>query len=273
MVRESRAHWVLLLLGMLVLFGELALNGYVLGVGAEGHGAPAPRRAGAAAAPADVTAGGPVLRLTPDGRAQTSAVPAGTVALTFDDGPDPRWTPQVLDVLRRHHAHATFFVIGSRVNQYPDLARRIVAEGNELGVHTFTHVELATVPSWQRRLELTLGQNAIVGATGRQPTLMRPPYASEPNALTGPDFEALRDVAAAGYLTVLADRDTDDWRRPGVDAIVRAATPEAGRGAVVTMHDSGGDRSQTVAALDRLLTALSSRGYRFPTVSDGLYLE
>src|SRR5947207_3410348 len=213
---------------MLVLFGELALNGYVLGVGAEGHGAPAPRRAGAAAAPADVTAGGPVLRLTPDGRAQTSAVPAGTVALTFDDGPDPRWTPQVLDVLRRHHAHATFFVIGSRVNQYPDLARRIVAEGNELGVHTFTHVELATVPSWQRRLELTLGQNAIVGATGRQPTLMRPPYASEPNALTGPDFEALRDVAAAGYLTVLADRDTDDWRRPGLDAIVRAATPETG---------------------------------------------
>jgi cellulose synthase/poly-beta-1,6-N-acetylglucosamine synthase-like glycosyltransferase/peptidoglycan/xylan/chitin deacetylase (PgdA/CDA1 family) len=271
-VREPRAHWVLLLLGMLVLFGELALNGYVLGVGAEGRGKPHAHGAGTPAAPADATTGGPVLRLAPDGRVQTSSVPAGTVAFTFDDGPDPRWTPRVLDVLRRHHAHATFFVIGSRVNQYPDLARRIVDEGNELGVHTFTHVELSTIPSWQRRLELTLAQNAIVGATGRQPTLMRPPYASEPDALRGPDFDALRDVAAAGYLTVLADHDTDDWRRPGVDAIVHAATPEPGRGAVVMMHDSGGDRSQTVAALDRLLTDLSGRGYRFPTVSDGLGL-
>ena len=71
-------------------------------------------------------------------------MPPGTIALTFDDGPDPHWTPLILDVLARHHAHATFFVIGSRVNEYPDLARRIVAEGNEIGVHTFTHAELST---------------------------------------------------------------------------------------------------------------------------------
>jgi len=199
-------------------------------------------------------------------------MPPGTVALTFDDGPDPRWTPQILDVLRRHHAHATFFVIGSKVNQYPELARRILAEGHELGVHTFTHPLLAEIPSWRRKLELTLTQNAIAGATGQQTTLMRPPYAAEPDAITGSDYAVLRDAAGAGYLAVLTDHDTDDWRRPGVDAIVRAATPEPGSGAVVMLHDSGGDRSQTVAAVDRLLTALDRPGYHFTTVSEGLAL-
>jgi len=214
--RSPRAHWVLLTLMLLVLAAELMLNGYVRNVAGEsGPRVPDTSRV----APAEVTGGGPVLRITPDGAVTSRAMPNATVALTFDDGPDPVWTPRILDVLARHHAHGTFFVIGSRVNEYPALVRRMVAEGHEVGVHTFTHVELSTVPAWRRRLELTLSQNAIAGAAGFRPQLMRPPYASTPDAVTGKDFDALRDAAASGYLVVLTDKDTEDWGRRGVDSI------------------------------------------------------
>jgi cellulose synthase/poly-beta-1,6-N-acetylglucosamine synthase-like glycosyltransferase/peptidoglycan/xylan/chitin deacetylase (PgdA/CDA1 family) len=271
--REPRAHWILLLLGVVVLLGELSLNGYVHGVGGEGKGRPnQPRGPGVAIAPDEVINGGPVVQVDSDGFPKTSHMPARTIALTFDDGPDPKWTPLVLDVLRRHQAHATFFVIGSKVNEQPELAARMVAEGNELGVHTFTHPELATTPKWQRSLELALTQNAIAGATGRMATLMRPPYSSEPDALTAADYGAIKDAAREGYLTVVADHDTEDWRRPGADKIVRLATPAPGEGAIVMLHDSGGDRTQTLVALDRLLTELGPRGYRFVTVSEALDL-
>jgi peptidoglycan/xylan/chitin deacetylase (PgdA/CDA1 family)/glycosyltransferase involved in cell wall biosynthesis len=268
---DPRAHWILLLLGVALLLGELSLNGYVLHVGAEGSGKPHRRTAADGVAPPEVTEGGPLVSLDSAGRPRTMRMPPNTIALTFDDGPDPLWTPRILEVLRRHQAHATFFVIGSRVNDYPALTRRIMAEGSEVGVHTFTHLELSTLPRWQRRLEVALGQNAIAGATGRQATLMRPPYSSEPDALNGTDFGALRDAMADGYLGVLADLDAEDWRRPGLDAILRNSTPQPGAGGVVMMHDSGGDRTQTVAALDRLLTRLGQR-YRFTTVSEALGL-
>ena len=262
-----RAHWLLFLLAFVALAAELCLNGYATGAGAEG-----PRSvrepAGVSALPAG---SGPVVKIDPSGTAVRAAVPAGTLALTFDDGPDPRWTPRILDLLRARHAHATFFVIGARVNEYPDLVRRIVADGNELGVHTFTHAELGSIPPWRQRLELSLTRNAIAAATGRGVQLVRPPYSSTPDAVSAGDLAAMRTAAGVGYLVVLADRDTEDWRRPGVDAIVRAATPPtAGSGAVVMLHDGGGDRSQTVAAVDRIL--VEARGVRFVTVSEGLGL-
>jgi peptidoglycan/xylan/chitin deacetylase (PgdA/CDA1 family)/glycosyltransferase involved in cell wall biosynthesis len=264
--RQPRAHWLLLLLGAVLLLGELCLSGYVNHVGAEGTG-PRPPAAGRAAAPQEVLDGGPVLRVDPDGQVSSRRVPTDAIALTFDDGPDPQWTPKILDVLARHHAHATFFVIGSKVNEHPELVRRMLAEGHEVGVHTFTHAELIAVPQWRRDLELTLCQNAIAGAAGVNSTLLRPPFSAEPDAMSADEFAAIRSVAAGRYLTVLADRDTKDWSRPGVPAIVAAGTPEAGTGAVVMMHDGGGDRTQTVAALDQLLTTLGARGYQFPTVS------
>lgn len=269
--REPRAQWVLLLLGVAVLLAELSLNGFIRHVGAEGSG-PAARTGTAAPAPEAVTSGGPVLRLDPDGKITTRSMEAGTIAFTFDDGPDPAWTPKVLDVLAQHKAHATFFVIGSKVNEHPELTRRILAEGHEIGVHTFTHAEIATVPAWRRRMELTLSQNAIGGVTGHLATLMRPPYSSTPDAVTGAEFAAMSDVGREGYLLVLADLDTKDWARAGAKAIAAAATPESGKGAVVMMHDGGGERSQTVAALETLLTTLGKRGYRFTTVSEGLGL-
>jgi cellulose synthase/poly-beta-1,6-N-acetylglucosamine synthase-like glycosyltransferase/peptidoglycan/xylan/chitin deacetylase (PgdA/CDA1 family) len=199
-------------------------------------------------------------------------MPAGTVALTFDDGPDPQWTPQILDLLARHEARATFYVLGSKVNEHPDLTRRILDEGHEIGIHTFTHAEVTAVPSWRQSLELTLSQNAIAGATGRQAVTFRPPYSSVPATVTAEDFAALRQVAGGSYLVVLADLDTKDWSRPGVDAIVAAGLPPVGGGGVVLLHDGGGDRSQTVAAVDRLLSQLDGQGYRMVTVSEGLGL-
>ncbi len=268
---QPRAHWVLLCLTLLVLLGELCLNGYVTHAGAEGSGPVAQPGAGGPA-PATVTGGGPVQRVAADGTVSSRTLPAKTIALSFDDGPDPEWTPKVLDMLARHHAHGTFFEIGSRVNQYPQISRRVLAEGHELGQHTFTHVEMDTTPGWQWSLELTLASNAIAAATGRVPVLLRPPYSSEPDAVTGAGYAALRRAGAAGYLTVLADRDTEDWRRPGVPAIVAAATPEGGAGAVVMFHDAGGDRSQTVEALDILIPRLQAQGYRFTTISGALGL-
>ncbi|MER7888810.1 bifunctional polysaccharide deacetylase/glycosyltransferase family 2 protein [Micromonospora sp. NPDC094482] len=274
--RDPRAHWLLLLLGLVLLLATLTVHGLVTGLG--GGSGPAAAVTGgeqgaaatsAAGVPEPVAAGGPVLRLDrPEPVSRT--MPDRTIALTFDDGPDPRWTPQVLDALRRHHAHATFFVVGARVNEHPELVRRILAEGHEIGSHTFTHADLASQPGWRRDLELSLTRKAIAGATGREVTLLRPPFSSLPSELTGPGYEALHDAAGSGHLAVLADRDTRDWERPGAAQIVKAATPPRGRGAVVLMHDGGGDRDQTVAALDRLLPELTGQGYRFTTVSAGI---
>lgn len=266
-----RAHWFLLSLSMVVLLAELVLNGHIRHVGGEGSG-PQPRTTAAVPAPREVLEGGCVLRIDATGRAASRSMGGNTIALTFDDGPDPQWTPQVLDVLARHQAHATFFVIGSKVNEHPDLTRRILAEGHEIGLHTFTHIELSAVPAWRRSLELTLTQNAIGAVTGRLATLMRPPFSSEPDAVTDREYAALRDPGVSRFLIVLADHDSEDWRRPGTDAIVAAATPEPGQGAVVMMHDGGDERSQTVSAVDTMLRQLTPRGYRFMTVSEGLGL-
>ncbi|MFI7590602.1 bifunctional polysaccharide deacetylase/glycosyltransferase family 2 protein [Micromonospora sp. NPDC049359] len=269
--RDPRAHWFLLLLGLLLLLAVLTVNGLLTGIagGSGGASGGASAEGSGAGVPPGVGTGGPVLRLDGD-EPVSRALPARTIALTFDDGPDPRWTPQVLDVLRRHGAHATFFVVGARVNEHPELVRRMLAEGHEIGSHTFTHADLAAVPPWRRDLELSLTRKAIAGATGREVTLLRPPFSSVPTALTGPEYDALRAAAGVGHVAVLADQDTRDWQRPGVDQIARAATPKRGRGAVVLMHDGGGDRAQTVAALDRLLPALTDQGYRFTTVSAGI---
>ncbi|MEH0845134.1 bifunctional polysaccharide deacetylase/glycosyltransferase family 2 protein [Micromonospora sp. CPCC 205711] len=263
--RDPRAHWVLLLLGLLLLLAALTVNGLVTGM----TGGSGPATGPAAPAPRAVATGGPVLRLDRP-EPVSRRMPDRTVALTFDDGPDPEWTPRVLDVLRRHHAHATFFVVGSRVNAHPELIRRILDEGHELGSHTYSHADLAAVPRWRADLELSLTRKAIAAATGREVTLLRLPFSSTTGTLTAGQYDALRAAAATGHVGVLADRDAKDWQRPGVPAIVRAATPQPGHGAVVLMHDGGGDRGQTVAALDQLLTGLTKQGYRFTSVSEGI---
>ncbi|MDQ0118789.1 glycosyltransferase [Pseudarthrobacter sp902506025] len=249
----------------------LAVQGYIhhLG-GAPGDSLPADKAAGAV--PTTLSHGGPVVD-SRGGSVTTVSPPDRTIALTFDDGPDPVWTPRILDVLREHHVHATFFVVGSEAVDHPDLVRRIVAEGHEVGVHTLTHTDLGTAPDWRRELEVQGGQDAIVGVTGHAASLLRPPYTAGNSAITNGMWSALHGMADEGYLTVLSSLDSEDWQTPGTKAIEANLAPSGPQGQVVLMHDGGGDREQTVAALDSALSRFSAQGYKVTTVGDAVGVD
>jgi peptidoglycan/xylan/chitin deacetylase (PgdA/CDA1 family)/glycosyltransferase involved in cell wall biosynthesis len=251
--------WVLLSALVAAAIVMLLVRGYVLeGVASGGTlettSVPALRGAG------------PVLDLRDDG--VYSAGPTDkTVALTFDDGPDPTWTPRILQVLERHDVPATFFVVGASVVQHPEVTAEVVAAGHEVGVHTFTHAELRDLPGWRRDVEMRLTQAAIAGATGLRTTIMRPPYSSIPEAIDADALDAYRRAASDGYLLVLADQDSRDWAGADAAEITAGSMPTGGAGAVVLLHDGGGDRSETVEALDELIPRLKAQGYRFVTTS------
>ncbi|HEX9359742.1 MAG TPA: glycosyltransferase [Streptosporangiaceae bacterium] len=196
-------------------------------------------------------------------------MPRRVIALTFDGGPDPRWTPQILAVLQRFGAHATFFETGAHAAQYPALSRTVLRDGNEIGTDTYTHADLGTA-GWRRGPELTLAQNALAGAAGIHTRLLRLPYWPSQRTLDGPEWQALREAGREGYLVAFADRDTRDWSRARAGAIVARAMPHAHRGEIVTMQDGGTDGRHTVAVLSRLLKRLRGRGYRFTTITGGL---
>lgn len=182
------------------------------------------------------------------------------VALTFDDGPDPRWTPQVLDILKQYGVKAVFFVTGANAEKHPELLRRILREGHEIGSHTFTHSNLAVVSDRQVELELNATQRVIESATGRSTHLFRPPYEADSRP---EDPEQLRPIQIAqdmGYLTVFERIDPEDWEKPGTEEIVRRVRQQREAGSIILLHDAGGDRSQTIAALPTILEELRERG-------------
>jgi peptidoglycan/xylan/chitin deacetylase (PgdA/CDA1 family)/GT2 family glycosyltransferase len=259
--RAPRSHWVLLALVLLVLALLLAIAALTSGRRGEqsGHAAHAEQ----SAAPASVRGGGPVLSAS-HATLAGARVPARTLALTFDDGPGP-YTRQILKVLERHRVPATFFVVGDQIPGHAALLRRMVADGDEVGVHTFTHRDPVGMPGWALRLELDATQLAIADATGYTTDLLRLPYSATPASLSGAQWQVINRVG--NYRVVLADKDTKDWTRPGAAEIVARAIPRNGAGAVVMMHDGGGDRSETVRALEQLIPALQKRGYHFATVS------
>ena len=191
------------------------------------------------------------------------------VALTFDDGPDPRYTPQILDALHTAGVPATFFIIGVNGQMHPEILRRIVNEGHELGNHTFTHPNISTISPAQFQLELSATQHLLASAVGRHSLLFRPPYAVDSEPETIDQVRPIELAATQGYLVVGMQIDPDDWARPGVDEIVRRIVAEAerGEGNMILLHDSGGDRSQTVAAIPKIVAALRSRGFQFVTVA------
>ncbi|MFF2845450.1 glycosyltransferase [Streptomyces sp. NPDC058001] len=219
--------------------------------------------------PHRVLEGGPVIDAR-EGHINTVRIPHHKLVLTFDDGPDPVWTPKVLDTLKEHHAHAVFFVTGTMASRYPDLVQRMVDEGHEIGLHTFNHPDLAYQSTSRIDWELSQNQLALVGAAGIRTSLFRPPYSSFPDAFDNKSWPVTRYVASRGYITLVNNTDSEDWKRPGVEEIIRRATPKGGKGAVVLMHDSGGDRSQTVAALDKFLPDLQEEGYRFTNLTEAL---
>ncbi|HET7113125.1 MAG TPA: glycosyltransferase [Pyrinomonadaceae bacterium] len=199
----------------------------------------------------------------------------GLLALTFDDGPDPRWTPAILDILKREQVPATFFIVGKNGQANPDLLRRIVNEGHEIGNHTFTHPNLGEMPLRLTELELNATQRLIESETGRSTVLFRPPYFGDAEADKPQEVEPAIIAQNLGYIMVGLRIDPNDWRLPVTPnqivnrTISRAidADPET-RGEVVLLHDAGGDRSATVEALPELIHELKARGFRFVAVSD-----
>jgi peptidoglycan/xylan/chitin deacetylase (PgdA/CDA1 family) len=175
------------------------------------------------------------------------------VALTFDDGPDPVFTAQVLEILRRYGAVGTFFCVGLNARAYPELVGRITDAGHLVGNHTWSHPYLPdlTRDELLRQIDMT---DAALGTVG----LVRPPYGAR-------SPEVLHWLAGHDRTTVLWDVDVRDWALPGTAAIV-AASGTASAGSVVLMHDGGGDRRQTVEALPAVIEGLLDRGYRFVTV-------
>ena len=180
------------------------------------------------------------------------------IALTFDDGPGP-YTLRILAVLEQQHIHGTFFEIGRSVNLYPSVTKRLAEAGEAIGDHTEDHPPLATLAAVQQREELVDAARAITHAGAPAPHLFRPPYGSF-NQTT------LAILRAAKLLLVLWTVDTSDYARPGVQRIVSTALSGARPGAIILMHDGGGDRSETVAALPRIIQRLRQRGYRLVTV-------
>ncbi|HLW77557.1 MAG TPA: glycosyltransferase, partial [Bryobacteraceae bacterium] len=198
------------------------------------------------------------------------------LALTFDDGPDPLWTPKILDVLKNEKTPATFFVIGEAANQETGIVKREYAQGNEIGNHTFTHPEFENVTKTQVQLELNLAELLLESSLGVKTTLFRPPYGIDHQPETASEIQLLPVAQSLGYIIVGARIDPHDWGEPNglppppVDTIVQRVVTQAeqGSGNIILMHDGGGDRSHTVAALPRIIEGLRAKGYEFVQVSD-----
>ncbi|SEO32434.1 polysaccharide deacetylase family protein [Paenibacillus sp. OV219] len=186
------------------------------------------------------------------------------IALTFDDGPSPKATEEILDLLKEYNAKATFFVLGHRVKQFPNIIKREVAEGHEVANHTFHHVFFTNgiTPATVQK-EIVSTEDSLIELTGRKPQLFRPPggYYNE---------QTVEIAKRLGYTTVLWSwhQDTEDWRSPGIGFIVRKVLNNARSGDIVLLHDYVTGNIHTVKALRVILPELAERGFRFVTVSE-----
>ncbi|HZT44020.1 MAG TPA: glycosyltransferase [Chthonomonadaceae bacterium] len=205
------------------------------------------------------------------------------IVLTFDDGPDPTWTPRILDILQQYHVPAAFFVVGKQAEENPDLVRREWDQGEEIGNHSWSHPDLFKLPLEAQKLQLNATQRIIEAITGHSTTLFRPPYGGDVEPQTGKEVVPMLTAAELGYITVGETNDPQDWRlynyKAGTEAmdptrprdyedIVKSVVVNRDVGTVVLLHDGGGDRSRTVAALPQIITQLRQMGYTFMTVSD-----
>jgi len=263
-VRHGRIVVLGFILSMLVIL--LLVDGVTTKtVGAAGTGA-------SSAAVAPLTGTGPVFVYNGHGGLVSHEPPPGRrIALTFDDGPSPKWTPKIAKELLAAHVPATFFEVGAQVVRYPGMTRMLHRDGFQFGNHTFTHADLASLPTWERRLQVSLAETAITGETGILPRLVRPPYSSTPDAITPAEIRAWAPIARSGYAIAVASYDTNDWMRPGVRSIVDSVLDnpavKAGHGGVILMHDAGGNRAETVAAVPIMIAGLRRMGYHFTTVA------
>ena len=210
----------------------------------------------------------PLVRLE-DGKIESIDLPPRTVALTFDDGPDPEWTPMVAEALDRHGVPGTFFVVGQEVVAHPELVEELHRHGHEIGNHTYTHPRMGTLSDAQIQRQISLTQRAVVGATGVAPTVYRPPYSGAPGFLPESELDAAQVATQDGLLLVLSSRSARDFD-PEVttEELLAESLPALGTSAIITLHDGGGDRTRTVEVLDQLIPALKDNGYQFVTASE-----
>jgi peptidoglycan-N-acetylglucosamine deacetylase len=180
------------------------------------------------------------------------------IAMTFDDGPSAENTPRLLEMLKQRNIKATFFLIGQNVVSNPDLVRRILAEGHEIGNHSWTHPQLSKLSDDRVTAEITQTQDAIKDASGFTPTLLRPPY----GAITPRQREWIEN--RFGLNIILWSVDPFDWKRPGASVITQRILSQTRPGAIILSHDI---HKQTVDAMPATLDALIAKGYKFATVS------
>jgi len=208
-----------------------------------------------------------------DANGSNANYPYKKIALTFDDGPDPRWTPQILDILQRYHVPATFFVVGENAEAHPGLLAREWNMGMDIGNHSYTHPEMDTISRARTNLELDATQRVIEAMTGHETTLFRAPNRADSEPTTEQDFLPILYANKLGYLFIGEQIDPTDWY-PGIkaDAIVKTVLGNANNGNCVLLHDAGGvTREETIKALPRIIVGLRARGYAFITVSHLIY--
>lgn len=186
-------------------------------------------------------------------------VPGPYVALTFDDGPSPAYTPKVLDILKRHNAKATFFVLGQLASRHKGILARATAEGHEIAAHTWSHINMPHCSDEKIISEMDRTNSVIAEATGRRPAVMRPPY--------GATNSRLQDLMMSRYgmASILWSVDTQDWRHPGVDVVISRCVNGARNGSIILLHDI---HASTLAAVEGVVTGLQKRGFTLVTVSE-----
>ncbi|WP_314175814.1 bifunctional polysaccharide deacetylase/glycosyltransferase family 2 protein [Streptomyces winkii] len=218
--RDPRGHWLLLILLLPTVFAALLFEGWT------GHEVDAAKtkRNCTEPVPREVARGGPVLRGDGAGL-RSAAMPARKVALTFDGGPDPVWTPRLLDLLREHHAHATFFVYGAEAARHPDLIQRIRDEGHEIGSNSYTGAAMGSASNLRYRLELSLTQSTLAGTAGVNTRLLRLPQTTSVDTMCGAEWKAARRAAADGYTLVAGDKLS---RKPSRGVIRQYSQTDAG---------------------------------------------
>jgi cellulose synthase/poly-beta-1,6-N-acetylglucosamine synthase-like glycosyltransferase/peptidoglycan/xylan/chitin deacetylase (PgdA/CDA1 family) len=249
------------------VLGVLTLLLLVQGVTLHGIGASStPTHTGAGT---PLAGEGPILGTRDGHLRRRAAAPGRRIALSFDDGPDGKWTPRIAAELRRLHVPATFFVVGGQVARHPGIVRDLLDQGFEIGGHTFTHADPASLPGWALSLEMSATSSAVAGAAGVRPRLFRPPYSASAEAVTDHQLPALERIARDGSVLALADFDGRDWDpRRSPATIAASAVPNDATGGIVLLHDGGGDRRRTLAAIPSIVATARARGFRFVTVGD-----
>ncbi len=211
----------------------------------------------------------------------------GYLALTFDDGPDSKWTPQILKILEREHVPATFFVIGEKAISHPALLHQMMRDGDDIGNHSYTHPDMSKVADWQARFELNSTQRVVEAYTGHSMRLVRNPYFGDAEPTSVDELGPVLTAQKLGYTNIGLHVDSEDWTRPGVQQIIdntidgvhdgvtseqtalcRDQPDECRSGQIILLHDSGGDRAQTIAALPTIIERLKAEGFTFATVGD-----